>query len=47
LWINGILSERFGYRKTMMGALILMIGFIFIPFFAQNVQTLLAAEILQ
>lgn len=47
LCINGWASERFGYKKTMIGALIMMICAIFIPFFAQNIQTLLAGEILQ
>jgi SP family general alpha glucoside:H+ symporter-like MFS transporter len=46
LFITGIIAERFGYRRTMIGALSLVICFIFIPFFAQNVQMLLAAEIL-
>ncbi|GFZ50428.1 Alpha-glucosides permease MPH2 [Saitozyma sp. JCM 24511] len=47
LALNGWASERFGYRKTMIVSLSAMICFIFIPFFAQNVQMLLAAEILQ
>ncbi|OXH30015.1 MFS transporter, SP family, general alpha glucoside:H+ symporter, partial [Cryptococcus neoformans] len=47
LCINGWASERFGYKKTMIAALIMMICAIFIPFFAQNIQTLLAGEILQ
>lgn len=46
LFANGIISERFGYRKTMIGALLSTIAFIFINFFAQNVQTLLVGEIL-
>lgn len=46
LFLNGIISERIGYRKTMMGALFLIICFIFINFFAPNVQTLLAGYIL-
>ncbi len=46
LFINGIVSEKFGYRRTMIVSLAMMIAFIFIPFFAHNVQTLLAAEIL-
>jgi SP family general alpha glucoside:H+ symporter-like MFS transporter len=41
LFINGIVSERYGYRKTMIVSLAMMIAFIFIPFFAHNVQTLL------
>lgn len=46
LFINGIISEKFGYRKTMIGALAMMIAFIFIPFFAHNVEMLLVGEIL-
>jgi len=46
LMINGILAERFGYRKTMIGALMLTIGLIFIVFFAENIQTLLVGQIL-
>ncbi|BGP01434.1 hypothetical protein JCM10021v2_005137 [Rhodotorula toruloides] len=45
--VGGWASERFGYKKTMLAALASMICFIFIPFFANNVQTLLAGEILQ
>lgn len=36
-----------GYKKTMIGSLILMIGMIFIPFFAQNIQTFLVGAIFQ
>ncbi|KAJ0415054.1 general substrate transporter [Aspergillus carlsbadensis] len=46
LFLNGIVSEKFGYRRTMMGSLIATTAFIFILFFAQNVQTLLVGEIL-
>ncbi|CAI6340594.1 unnamed protein product [Periconia digitata] len=46
LIINGFVSERYGYRKTMIGALISMIAFIFILFFAPNVQTLVIGEVL-
>lgn len=46
LFVNGIVSERYGYRKTMIVSLAAMIGFIFIPFFAPNVETLLVGEIL-
>lgn len=44
--INGWASERFGYRYTIMACLICLTGFIAIFFTAQNVQALLAAEIL-
>ncbi|KFY55620.1 hypothetical protein V496_06942 [Pseudogymnoascus sp. VKM F-4515 (FW-2607)] len=46
LFANGIISERFGYRKTMMGSLIFTMAFIFVLFFAQNVETLLVGEFL-
>lgn len=46
LFVNGIVSERYGYRKTMIVSLFATIAFIFINFFAPNVQTLLVGEIL-
>jgi SP family general alpha glucoside:H+ symporter-like MFS transporter len=45
LLINGIVSERIGYRKTMMGSLIAISCFIFITFFAVNIQMLLVGYI--
>ncbi|KAJ4305096.1 hypothetical protein N0V90_000626 [Kalmusia sp. IMI 367209] len=44
LFATGIISERFGYRKTMTASLLLIIGFIFILFFAPNKETLLVGE---
>jgi MFS transporter, SP family, general alpha glucoside:H+ symporter len=46
LFANGILTDRFGYRKTMGGALVVLGLFLFLPFFAFNIQTLLAGQIL-
>ena len=46
LFINGILSERIGYRKMMMGSLVLVACCIFITFFAVNVKMLLAGYVL-
>jgi len=46
LFISGIISEKYGYRKTMIASLAMMVAFIFIPFFAHNIQTLLVGEIL-
>ncbi|KAJ5604680.1 hypothetical protein N7510_009834 [Penicillium lagena] len=46
LFINGWASERFGYRYTIMACLILISAWTAIFFTAQNVQSLLAAEIL-
>lgn len=47
LYAAGIIVDRIGYRYTMMASLSMMIAFIFIPFFAQNLQTLLVGDILQ
>ncbi|KAJ9608770.1 hypothetical protein H2200_006541 [Cladophialophora chaetospira] len=46
LFLNGIVSERIGYRWTMIGALMFMTGTIFITFFAVNVRMLLAGYVL-
>ena len=46
LLLNGWVSERFGYRYTIIGCLVLVIAWTSLFFTAQNVQTLLAAEIL-
>jgi len=46
LMIAGILAERFGYKKTMLGALFMITGAIFLLFFAQNISMLMAGEIL-
>ena len=46
LFINGIVSERYGYRKTMLVSLTAVICFIFIPFFAKNLVDLQVGEVL-
>jgi MFS family permease len=46
LFVNGIVSERYRYMKTMIVSLAMMIAFFFFPFFAPNVETLLVGEIL-
>ncbi|KAF2152184.1 sugar transporter [Myriangium duriaei CBS 260.36] len=46
LMFAGILADRFGYRKTLLGALLLTICLIFLFFFAQNIGMLFAAEVL-
>ncbi|KAH8660555.1 hypothetical protein BX600DRAFT_438768 [Xylariales sp. PMI_506] len=46
LYLAGIIAERYGYRWTMLGAMVLMTGVIFIMFFAQNISMLMAGEIL-
>ncbi|KAK9319363.1 hypothetical protein V1517DRAFT_332860 [Lipomyces orientalis] len=46
LMFAGYLADRFGYKKTLLGCLIMLICTIFIQFFAQNIQMLLAGGIL-
>lgn len=46
LAINGVVSERYGYRWTMIASLTALTCFIFIPFFARNLAWLQAGEIL-
>ncbi|SCV69714.1 BQ2448_1108 [Microbotryum intermedium] len=41
VFLNGWLVDRFGYKKTMLGSLFVMIGVIFIPFFAPSIEVLL------
>ncbi|KAI4600663.1 hypothetical protein KJ359_012824 [Pestalotiopsis sp. 9143b] len=46
LFINGYVSERFGYRRTVLGSLTLLTGLIFILLFAPSVEVLQVGEIL-
>ncbi|CAK7230043.1 hypothetical protein SCUCBS95973_007440 [Sporothrix curviconia] len=46
LMAAGLVADRFGYRKTILAALLLMICFIFLLFFAQNIGMLFAGEVL-
>ncbi|GAB7354190.1 hypothetical protein MBLNU459_g4742t1 [Dothideomycetes sp. NU459] len=43
---NGYLSQRFGYKRVVLGALFFMTFFIFIPFFAHSAPVLLVGQIL-
>ncbi|KAI0809543.1 general alpha-glucoside permease [Xylaria sp. FL0064] len=47
LQIAGVVSERWGYRWTIMGALVAVTGFIFFPFFAGNLTIFLVGELFQ
>jgi SP family general alpha glucoside:H+ symporter-like MFS transporter len=47
LALNGWASERYGYKKTMIVSMAFMIATIFIPFFAPNIEALLAGALLQ
>ncbi|KAI1745758.1 general alpha-glucoside permease [Xylaria scruposa] len=46
LLLNGYISERLGYKRTMILALTVAIAFVPLLFFAQNKQILLAGEFL-
>ena len=46
LMLAGLIAERYGYKRTLIGALGLTIAFIFLFFFAQNIGQLFAAELL-
>ncbi|KAG8159711.1 hypothetical protein KVR01_010348 [Diaporthe batatas] len=45
LLVNGIASDRFGYRKTMIASLMAMIACVFTIFFAPNIQILVLGEV--
>jgi len=44
--LNGYFVFKFGYRKTLLFSLCLIVGFIFIPFFAPSLPVLLLGQIL-
>jgi MFS family permease len=46
LMAAGIIAEKYGYKKTIVGALIMLTGFIFIFFFATHIAMLFAAGVL-
>lgn len=46
VFFNGYLTERFGHRRVIMASLVVMCAFIFVPFFAPNVQVLVVGQIL-
>lgn len=46
LYINGYVTDHFGFKKTMLGSQVLMMALIFILFFANNIQTILAGNTL-
>lgn len=45
LFFVGIIAERIGFKKTLIGALVCLTGFIFLLFFAQNLAMLLVGEV--
>ncbi|KAI8964736.1 sugar transporter [Daldinia sp. FL1419] len=47
LQIAGVLSERWGYRWTLISALVAVTAFIFFPFFANSLTVFLVGELFQ
>lgn len=47
LYLNGHISERIGFKKTMLASLAFMTGTIFIPFFAPSIEVLQVGQIFQ
>jgi SP family general alpha glucoside:H+ symporter-like MFS transporter len=47
LYLNGWISDKIGYKKTMFGSLFLMIAMIFIPFFAHKISDFAVGAVLQ
>ena len=45
LMLAGVIADRYGYKKTMLGLLMLVIAFIFPLFFADSIGMLFAGEI--
>lgn len=46
LFLNGYLSDRIGYKRTMAAALVVLSLTVFLAFFAVNMQMVLASQIL-
>ncbi|RGP60897.1 mfs transporter, sp family, general alpha glucoside:h+ symporter [Fusarium sporotrichioides] len=46
LVLAGWASDRYGYKMTTVGALVLMIAFVFVLFFAPNIKILVLGEVL-
>lgn len=47
LIINGFITERIGYKKTMVVSMVAMIGAVFIPFFSNGLPMFLAGALIQ
>lgn len=46
IFVNSMITERIGHRKALIGNLFLVIAFVFIIFFAQDIRMLFAGEFL-
>ncbi|KAH8696595.1 general substrate transporter [Talaromyces proteolyticus] len=43
---NGLVADHFGYRRTLIAALVALGAFVFLAVFARNITTLLVAQVL-
>lgn len=46
IFINAVLTEKFGHKKVLLGTLVVLTGIIFIPFFAPSIEIIFAGQIL-
>jgi SP family general alpha glucoside:H+ symporter-like MFS transporter len=44
--LNGYLTDRLGHKKVFLGAMAFLTGFIFITFFAPNIEVLFIGQLL-
>jgi SP family general alpha glucoside:H+ symporter-like MFS transporter len=44
--LNGLLVDWYGQKRTLLGSLVALAAFVFITFFAPNIGTLTAGEVL-
>jgi len=46
IFINGYLTDRYGHKLVLNAALVVLMGLIFIQFFAQNIESLFVGQLL-
>ncbi|OJJ44713.1 hypothetical protein ASPZODRAFT_134809 [Penicilliopsis zonata CBS 506.65] len=46
IFINASVTERFGHKKSVLGTLVVLTGFLFVPFFSTSVEMLFVGELL-
>ncbi|KAI1343234.1 putative maltose permease [Xylariaceae sp. FL0016] len=46
LWVAGIVADRWGYKRTLLCAQVLMVLAVFLMFFAQDIRMLMVGEVL-
>ncbi|KAL2842382.1 general substrate transporter [Aspergillus pseudoustus] len=46
IYINAIVTERWGHKKAVLGSLVFLTGVLFIPFFSKTVEVLFVGQLL-